>query len=83
VNNVRCEVSRHFRKRNREYLKEKINEFATDGKNNSIKTLYRGISKFNRATNLDITQCRIRMFADLHNILNRWKKCIMSVMLGR
>jgi hypothetical protein len=27
---VRCEASRHFRKKMREYLKYKINELATD-----------------------------------------------------
>jgi hypothetical protein len=29
INNVRCEVGRHFRNREIEYLKDKINELAT------------------------------------------------------
>jgi hypothetical protein len=30
VNNVRCQASRHFRNKKREYLKDKINELATN-----------------------------------------------------
>jgi CRISPR/Cas system-associated protein Csx1 len=41
---VRCEGSRHFRKNMREYLKDKINELATNSKNKIIKDLYRGIN---------------------------------------
>jgi hypothetical protein len=44
LNNVRCEASRHFRNENREYLKEKINELATNSKNKNIRDLYRGIN---------------------------------------
>jgi hypothetical protein len=33
LNNVRCEASRYFRNKKREYLKDKINEFATNSKN--------------------------------------------------
>jgi hypothetical protein len=44
LNNVRCEVSRHFRNKNKEYLKAKINELETNSKNKNIRDLYRGIS---------------------------------------
>jgi hypothetical protein len=42
LNNVRREASRHFRNKKKEYLKDKINELATNSKN--IRDLYRGIN---------------------------------------
>jgi hypothetical protein len=47
LNSVRCEISRHFRKRKMECLKDKINELATNSKKN-IRDLYRGINRFKR-----------------------------------
>jgi hypothetical protein len=44
LNNVRRETIRHFRNKKREYLKGKINEFATNSKNQNIRDLYRGIN---------------------------------------
>jgi hypothetical protein len=38
-NNIRCEVSRHFRTKKREYQKNKINELATNSKNKNIRDL--------------------------------------------
>jgi hypothetical protein len=46
LNSVRCESSRHFRNRKREYLKGKINELAMNSKNKNIRDLYRGINEF-------------------------------------
>jgi hypothetical protein len=48
LNNVRCEASRYFWDKKREYLKEKINEHATNSKNKNITDLYRGINEFKR-----------------------------------
>jgi hypothetical protein len=48
INNVRREASRHFRNKKMEYLKDKINELATNSKNKNIKDLYRGINEFKR-----------------------------------
>jgi hypothetical protein len=48
LNNVRLEAGRHFRNENREYLKDKINELATNSKNKNIRDLYRGINEFQR-----------------------------------
>jgi hypothetical protein len=45
---VRLEASRYFRNKKREYLKEKINELATNNKKKNIRDLYRGIIKFKR-----------------------------------
>jgi hypothetical protein len=44
LNNIRLEVSGHFRNKKREYLKDKINELATNSKNNNIRDLHRGIN---------------------------------------
>jgi hypothetical protein len=48
LNNVRRESSRYFRNKKREYLKDKINELATNSKNKNIRDLYRGINEFRR-----------------------------------
>jgi hypothetical protein len=37
LNNIRCEVSRYFRNERRKYLKDKINELATNSKNMNIR----------------------------------------------
>jgi hypothetical protein len=44
LNTVRCESNRHFRYKKMEYLKDKVNELATNFKNKSISDLYRGIN---------------------------------------
>jgi hypothetical protein len=44
LNNERCEASRQFTNKNREYLKGKINDLATSSKNRNIRDLYRGIN---------------------------------------
>jgi hypothetical protein len=44
--NVRRGASRYFRNKTREYLKDKINELATNSKNKNIRDLYTGINKF-------------------------------------
>jgi hypothetical protein len=48
LNNIRHETSRHFRKKQRQYLKDKIDELATNSKNRNIRDLYRGINDFKR-----------------------------------
>jgi hypothetical protein len=44
LNNVKREARRYFRIKKREYLKDKINELATNSKNKNIGDLYRGIN---------------------------------------
>jgi hypothetical protein len=44
LNNVRHKAIRHFRREKKKYLKEKINELATNRKNKNIRDLYRGIN---------------------------------------
>jgi uncharacterized protein YaaR (DUF327 family) len=71
LNNVRCEASRHFRNKKREYLKDKINELATNSKNKNIRDLYRGINIFKRGyqpRNNLVKEGNGNLFADSHNI---------------
>jgi hypothetical protein len=39
--NARCEASRHFWNKKREYLRDKINELAINSKNKNIRDLYK------------------------------------------
>jgi predicted NACHT family NTPase len=48
LSNVRREVSRHFRNKKREYLKDRINELESDSKNKNIRDMHRGINKFKK-----------------------------------
>jgi hypothetical protein len=65
LNGIRRETRRHFRNKKREYLKDKIDDLATNSKNKNIRDLYRG-SNLVKDENGDL-------LADPHNILNRWK----------
>jgi 50S ribosomal subunit-associated GTPase HflX len=74
LNNVRCEVSRYFRNKRREYLKDKINDLATHSKNKNIRDLYRGINGFKRGYQLRNNLVKGEngdLLADSYNILNR------------
>jgi hypothetical protein len=74
---VRCEACRYFRNKKKEYLKDKINELATNSKNKNIRDLYRAINQFNRGyqpRNNLVKDENGDLLADSHNILNRWKK---------
>jgi hypothetical protein len=73
LNNVRCEASRHFRNKKKEYLKDKINKLATCRKYKNIGDLHRGINKFKKGyqprTNL-VNNENGDLFADSHKILS-------------
>jgi hypothetical protein len=76
LNNISCEASRHFRNKKREYLKDKINELATDSKNKNIRDLYRGINEFKRGYQLRSNLVKDEngdLLGDSQNILNWWK----------
>jgi hypothetical protein len=45
---VRHEASSYFRNKKKEYLKDKINELATNRKNKNIRDLYKGMNEFKR-----------------------------------
>jgi hypothetical protein len=76
LNNVRREASGYFWKKEREYLKDKINLLVTNSKNKNIRDLYRGIHEFKMGyhprSNL-VEDENSDLLAD-SNILNRWKK---------
>jgi hypothetical protein len=65
----------NFRKK-REYLKIKVNDLTTSSKNKNIRDLYKGINEFKRGyqprSNL-VKDENGDLFAESHNILNRWK----------
>jgi len=48
LNSVRCEASRQFRNKKKEYQKAKIEEFETNMKIKNIRDLNRGISDFRK-----------------------------------
>jgi hypothetical protein len=48
LNNARCEASRYFRNKKKDYLKDKINELARNSKNKNIRDLNRSIKEFKR-----------------------------------
>jgi hypothetical protein len=66
LNNFKCETSTHFRNKQREYLKDKIDELATN-----IRDLYREINGFKRSyqpgSNL-VKNENGDLLADSHNI---------------
>jgi hypothetical protein len=82
LQNLRRETSRTFRKKKKEYLKDKSNELETN-KNKNIRDLYRGINEFKKGY-----QSRINIFkdengnllADLQSVLNRWKNFFNQVL---
>jgi hypothetical protein len=66
----------------REYLKDKINELATNCKNKNIRDLYRGIDKFkrNKLRNKLVKDENGDLLADSRNILNSWKNCFSQLL---
>jgi hypothetical protein len=47
LNNVRCEASKHFRNKKKEYLKAKVDDLKLTVRPKNIRELFRGISDFN------------------------------------
>jgi hypothetical protein len=77
LNNVRCEASRHCKKKKREYLKDEINKLAMNIKNKNTRDLYRGINEYKRGDqprNDFLKDENGDLFAGSHNILNMWKE---------
>jgi hypothetical protein len=76
LQNLRREISRTFRNKEREYLKGKINELETNNKNKKIRDLYRGINEFKKGYQPRINIIKDEngnLLADPQNVLNRWK----------
>jgi hypothetical protein len=83
LSNVRREASRHFRNNKREYLKDKINELESNGKNKNIRDLYRGINAFKKGcqprTNL-VKNEKGDLLADPHKIVNMWMNYFCQIL---
>jgi hypothetical protein len=83
LNIIRRETSRHFINKKREYLKDKIDEFATSTKSKNIRDLYIRMNEFMRGyqprSNLVMDE-NGDLLADCHNILNRWKNCFSQLL---
>jgi hypothetical protein len=76
LNDVRREANRHFRNKEREYLKDKINELVSNSKNKNIRDLYRGTNEFKKGYQPRTNLVKVRrgdLLADPHIILNKWK----------
>jgi len=76
LNDVRCEASRHFRNKKKEYLKAKINELETNGKITDIRDLNRGIIDLKigyqpRTSIVKDEKCDL--VTDCHSIFARWR----------
>jgi len=77
LNNVRREVSRHFRNKKKAYLRAKVEELETNSKIQNIRDLYRGISDFKNGYQ---PRCNIvkdekgDLVADSHSVVARWRK---------
>ncbi|PNF24539.1 hypothetical protein B7P43_G05394 [Cryptotermes secundus] len=83
LNNIRRETSRHFRNKKREYLKDKIDELAMNGKNKNIRYLYRGTNDFKMGYQPSSNLVKDEdgdLLADSHNILNRWRNYFFQLL---
>jgi len=74
LNNVRREVSRHFRNKKKAYLRDKIEEFGTNSKIQNIMDFYRGINYFKKEyqprCNI-VKDEKVDLVADTHSIVAR------------
>ena len=74
LNNVRLEVSRHFRDKKNTYLGAKIEKLETNSQIQNIRDLYRGINDFKKGYQ---PRCNIvkdekgDLVADSHSIVAR------------
>jgi hypothetical protein len=74
LNNIRIYASRRVRNKKRAYLKDKINELATNSKDMNIRDQYRGLNEFKRSYQPRSKLVKDEngdLLADSHNILNR------------
>ena len=77
LNNVRREVSSHFRNKKKAYLRANFEELETNSKIQNIRDLYRGINDFKKGYQ---PRCNIvkdekgDLVADSHSIVARWRK---------
>jgi len=76
LNEVRREVSRHFRNKKKAYLRAKIEELEINNKIQNIRELYRGISDFKKGYQPRCHKVKDEkgdLVADSHGIVARWR----------
>ena len=76
LNNVRCDVSRHFRNKKKAYLTAKVEELETNSKVNNVRDLYRGINDFKKGyqpRTIIVKDEKGELVADPHSIMARWR----------
>jgi hypothetical protein len=76
MNNVRRDASRHFRNKNKAYLKAKLEELETNIRINSVRDLYRGINDFRKgyqSRTIIVKDEKGDVVADSHSIMARWR----------
>ena len=76
LNNVRRDVSRHFRNKKKAYLKVKIEELETNSRINNARDLYRGINDFKKGYQPRTTIVKDEkgdLVADSHSTMARWR----------
>jgi len=72
--NVKCDASRHFREKKREYLKAKIDELETNNKIKNIRDLYKSIFKKDYQPRTTVVKDeRSDLVTGSHSILTRWR----------
>ena len=76
LNNVKREISRHFRYKKKAYLRDKIEELETNSKIQNIRYLYRSINDLKKGYQ---PRCNIvkdekgDLVADCNSIVARWR----------
>jgi len=85
LNNVKRDASRHFRNKNKAYLKAKIEELETNTKSKNIRDLHRGINDFKKGyqpkTNI-VKEDKGDFVAESHRILARWRNSFTHLLNG-
>jgi hypothetical protein len=83
LNKVRRDASRHFRNKNKAYMKAKIVELETNSKLKNVRDLYQGINDFKKGyhprTNI-VKDAQGHMVVDSHSILARWRNYFPQVL---
>jgi hypothetical protein len=86
MNNVRRDASRHFRNKQKVYLKAKIETLETNSKINNIKDLYRSINDFKKGyqprTIIRVVKDeKSDLVADSHGIMARWRNYFSQILI--
>jgi hypothetical protein len=83
LNNIRRDVSRHFRNKKKAYLRAKIEELRTNSKINNMKDLNRGINDMKKAyqprTRI-VNDGKGDLVADFHSNMARWRNYFSQIL---